>query len=187
MFGDFFSKSLIINNMEKKQNALKNVANVFDEMDALYNIMREEDNNNAFIVPCNSPVSSYNGNDSDNDNDNSNESGNYIDTDTSYPIINLIPITSDKILFKKPPKTSKDAYYVWKKAGLPHYATKELIESALNKWALKNATIECDSNDSYPIIWNITWKSKTGVSYSSKMTTFIKWMICACSRQGQVS
>ena len=178
MFGDCLSKSLINDNTEISYKSLKNVEDVFDEMNSFYSILEEEDNN-SFLVPCNTPASIYDDSESDVEND----------TNIAYQtIINSKPITSEDQLFKKPPKSSKDAYYVWKQSKLPRYATKELIESALNKWAIENATLECDSSDSNDnIIWNITWKSTTGVTYSSKMSTFIKWMICACSRAGQVS
>lgn len=186
MFRDCFSKSLIDDSTGNSYKSLKDVGDVFDEMNTFYSIIHEEYENSAFVVPCNTPVNIYNESDIHDDTDIDS------DTDTLYSTINLRasprPITSEDELFKKPPKTSKDAYYVWKYSGLPRYATKELIESSLNKWALENATLECDGTDSTDaIIWNITWKNKTGVTYSSKLTTFIKWMICACSRQGQVS
>jgi hypothetical protein len=185
---DFISRSLINENDSK--------VDIFDEMDFLHKLMEEEDFNNLSnnnrpatpIAPCNTPVNinpSY-------DNKENNiyvpriitsrviDSEDYM-SDVSYT---NQPIVTEE-MFKHPPKSSKDAYYVWKDANLPKYASKSLIESELTKWAIQNAFINSSSNPDTSE-WTITWKTKSGVSCTSKFTTFIKWMLCACSRQSQV-
>lgn len=187
-YNDFISRSLINENDSK--------VDIFDEMDFLHKLMEEEDFNNLSnnnrpstpIVPCNTPVNINPSCDKKENNiyvpriitSHVIDSEDYMDNisyNTQYTI--------NEEMFKHPPKSSKDAYNVWKDANLPKYASKSLIESELTKWAIQNAFINSTSNlDSSE--WIITWKTKSDISCTSKFNTFIKWMLCACSRQSQV-
>ncbi len=185
---DFISRSLINDNDSK--------VDIFDEMDFLHKLMEEEDFNNLSnnnrpptpIVPCNTPVNI-------NPSCDKKENNIYIPRIITSRVIDSedymdnVSYTNQTIIteetFKHPPKSSKDAYNVWKDANLPKYASKLLIESELTKWAIQNAFINSTCNPDTSE-WIITWKTKSGVSCTSKFTTFIKWMLCACSRQSQV-
>jgi hypothetical protein len=182
-YNDFISRSLINENDSK--------TDIFDEMDFLHKLMEEEDFNNlsnnnrpttpiAISVPCNTPVNI-------NPSCDNKENNIYIPRIITSQVIDSEDYMDNvhEEMFKHPPKSSKDAYNVWKDANLPKYASKSLIESELTKWAIQNAFINSTSNPDTSER-NITWKTKSGVSCTSKFTTFIKWMLCACSRQSQV-
>jgi hypothetical protein len=179
-YNDFISRSLINENDSN--------VDIFDEMDFLHKLMEEEDFNNLSnnnrpstpIVPCNTPVNI-------NPSCNKKENNIYIPRIITSHVIDSEDYMDNvpEEMFKHPPKSSKDAYNVWKDAKLPKYASKSLIESELTKWAIQNAFINSTSN-SDTSEWIITWKTKSDVSCTSKFTTFIKWMLCACSRQSQV-
>lgn len=176
---DFISRSLI--------NKTSSNIDIFDEMDFLYQLMEEEDffstpepyatppppHNTPIPRPSTPSVSEI----SINIPRLSTEG--IIDSDfLSKP---LVATTVAEEFLKQPSKSSKDAYYIWKQARLPKYATKSLIESELTKWAIQNASIDSNlSSDSKD--WNITWKSQSDTTCTSKFSTFIKWVECACNR-----
>ncbi len=194
-FYDQFISQSLLDDHYKPASTNSSKLDVFEELNLLHKLMAEEDMFNVsdekgIKAPCNSPNDNYALDSSLYSDDGIYDDSDY-DSDTSYNRIYVPRIsTQDNIfqahvgaqeqsgekLFKKPNRKSKDAYYVWKKSRLPEYASAELIESQLNKWALKYATLECDTD---PNIWTITWKNKSGVTFTSKMSTFIKWMQCA--------
>lgn len=170
-YNDFISQSLI--------NTKSSPINVFDEMDLLHSLIEEEDFYRP-SAPCNTPIS-----DDSLDSYNNDIYIPQIRTENDIDSENYMTKAISEETFKHPPKSSKDAYYVWKDANLPKYASKSLIESQLTKWAIQNAFINSTSNHDISE-WTITWKTKYNTSCTSKFTTFIKWMLCACSRQSQV-
>jgi hypothetical protein len=86
-------------------------------------------------------------------------------------------------LFTIPPKTSKDARYIWKKAGIPHDASIDVVNRKLLIWAKSHTDFSMIDGK----ITVIKWKNKTGrTTIESKWSTFIKWMLCASkTNEGQ--
>ena len=86
-------------------------------------------------------------------------------------------------LFSIPPKTSKEARYIWKKADIPQSASIDVLNRKLLRWA-KNYTDFTMINGE---ITAIKWTNKSGhTTIESKWSTFIKWMLCASTtHQGQ--
>lgn len=174
---DFISQSLI--------NKTSSNIDIFDEMDFLHQLMEEEDFFSSPLesTPCpppphNTPIprSSTPSLPKNSINISRISTEQYIDSEDFMP-----PSIVKEEVLKQPSKSSKDAYYVWKQAKLPKYAPKSLIESQLTKWAIQNAFIDSNSSSNSKD-WNITWKSQSNTTCTSKFTTFIKWVECACNR-----
>jgi hypothetical protein len=86
----------------------------------------------------------------------------------------------DYLLYKRPPASSKDAYHIWNEAGLPEQANKSEIYAAIDLWAVWYAyiykKIETDDN------FQIQWVTPGGYIIKTSYETFVKWIICSCSK-----
>lgn len=87
-----------------------------------------------------------------------------------------ITASTDKNIYKEPPKQSHDARKVWKMAQLPKVSTIREVEIALLDWAITYAHLEIKDKK----VVSITWISQSQCTCRSTWAAFIRWMACAC-------
>lgn len=91
----------------------------------------------------------------------------------------IISSTSDKTLYKCPPRNSIDARKIWKSAKIPRCAVIQDIESLLLDWAFTHAYLEIYNKK----IRKIIWKSKSNCRCESTWKAFLQWIVCASHSQ----
>ncbi len=83
-------------------------------------------------------------------------------------------------IYKRPPESSKDAYYIWNEAGLPELANQLEIQFALDSWAVWHAYMykKRESDNEF----HIQWTTPGGYMINAPYFTFVQWILCSCTK-----